>query len=663
MFAQGQSNSLLHSKKYINFGKSIKIDSLPLVDNSVLVYNKNKELITDTSYKLNALHSSIQFNKSIAVDTFYITYRVLDFKTDSVYFHKNPAFQIPLHGFVMNPFEYKPEDNLKTVLDLGSGLNYTGNYTRGLSFGNAQSLVTNSSFNLQLSGKIANDVNITAAMTDNNIPIQPEGNTAQIQDFDKIFIKMQRRNLSLIAGDFDFQRPNSYFLNAYKKLQGLQFQSIDTFKNKSQNSVTFAGAIARGKYARNQIQGIEGNQGPYRLQGANGETFIIILAGSEKVYLDGMLLKRGAEYDYTIDYNLGELVFTANRLITKDKRIQIEFQYSDKNYLRTTVFAADEWKHKNVTLRMNLYNESDAANQPQEPFKKNEKNILSSVGDSIQQAFIGSSSLADFDVNKILYRKIDTIINGLKDSIFVFSANKDSSLYSVSFKNVGFGNGDYNQLKAAANGRVYSFAGKRKGAFLPVVKIIAPNKQTVITAALNYQTNVQKINIEAALSEYDPNTLSTLNNKTHTGTAIKLNAEQHWKVFKNVFKILPQTNVGYEFVESRFKPVENFRTLEFNRDWSVSGSILKFNQHIFSAGLNLKIAQSTMMQYTAQALLADSLYKGIKHFSKLNFDKNNLHFDFGGSVLNFENLNLKGTFLRPEAHISKVISRKTNWII
>ncbi|MEY4877307.1 MAG: hypothetical protein RL708_2457 [Bacteroidota bacterium] len=664
-----------------------------MLNKSVVVFNKNNSIISDSLFKIDAINSILQFNKNVNIDTFYISYRCFNFKFDSFYFHKNPAYQIPLHGFIMNPFEYKPDENLKSVLDLGSGLNYTGSYTRGLSFGNSQSLVTNSSFNLQLNGKIANDVNITAAMTDNNIPIQPEGNTAQIQDFDKIYIKMQRRNLSLVAGDFDFQHPNSYFLNVYKKLQGLQFQSIDTFgfdensphplpleragsktpylsevrsakrKNFQQsiNSITVAGAIARGKYARNQIQGIEGNQGPYRLQGANGETFIIILAGSEKVYVDGMLLKRGAEYDYTIDYNLGELVFTANRLITKDKRIQIEFQYSDKNYLRTTVFAADEWKQKNWTLRMNLYNEADAANQPQEPFKKNEKNILSSVGDSIQQAFVGSTTLADYDVNKILYRKIDTIINGNKDSVFIFSANKDSSLYTVSFTNVGFGNGDYLQLKAAANGRVYSYVGKRKGTYLPVVKIIAPNKQTVVTAAINYQNEVQKISIEAALSEYDPNTLSTINNKTHTGTAIKINAEQHWNILKNIFKTKPQTNLGYEFVESRFKPVENFRTVEFNRDWSVNSAIIKFNQHIFSVGANFKIAKSTMLQYNAQALLADSVYKGIKHFSKFYFDKNNFHFDAGGSILNFENINSKGNFIRPEAHLSKIISQKINW--
>ncbi|MFY7861819.1 MAG: hypothetical protein ACOVP5_06285, partial [Chitinophagales bacterium] len=71
-------------------------------------------------------------------------------------------------------------------------IQYTGSFVRGITVGNNQSSAINSGFNLNLGGRLRNGLEITANLTDANIPIQPDGNSASIQEFDKIFIQFRK---------------------------------------------------------------------------------------------------------------------------------------------------------------------------------------------------------------------------------------------------------------------------------------------------------------------------------------------------------------------------------------------------------------------------------------------------------------------------------------
>ncbi|MEO6040120.1 MAG: hypothetical protein ABIQ93_17030, partial [Saprospiraceae bacterium] len=378
-------------------------------------------------------------------------------------------------------FDYSPYNPATKPWET-NGLVSNGAYTRGLSFGNSQNLVFNSNLNLQLDGKLGNDIELQAALSDNSIPLQPDGTTRQLQEFDRIFIQLKRKNTRLIAGDYDLVRPaHGYFSNYFKRLQGAMVVSEFGIRNTEYGmpngravpkiphsafpiphsadtmSVRAAAAVSRGKFTRQTIPGQEGNQGPYRLQGAEGERFIIVLAGTDKVYVDGQLLRRGRGDDYIVDYNLGELAFTTRRLITKDSRIIVEFEYAVQTYLRSTLAANLSWSVRRAAVYANFYAEQDSRNNGSaQDLSPSQRHSLAEAGDDLRLAYVsGIDTLATFDPARVLYRSVDTLACGQVRPILVYSTLADSARYAARFTEVPPGQGNYVQATTAANGRVY----------------------------------------------------------------------------------------------------------------------------------------------------------------------------------------------------------------
>ncbi len=145
-------------------------------------------------------------------------------------------------------------------------------------------------------------------------------------------------------------------------------------------------------------------QGPYRLTGASNEPFISILAGTERIYIDGQLMQRGQEFDYIIDYTSAELTFTSRHLITKDTRIVAEFQYADQNYARSLLQHTTRYESQKMKSWVALYQEQDLKNQPLQQLLSNEQlQALSQIGDELSQAFVLGYDSTGFLENANMY--------------------------------------------------------------------------------------------------------------------------------------------------------------------------------------------------------------------------------------------------------------------
>lgn len=639
---------------------SVRLDSLSIVPNTFSILG-----VASEAYELDAINGLLAWKQKPALDSVFVSYRVFPARLNAVARKFN--YDSISNYFLVRPFEMDGTARQQESFFNFGNITYNGSFGRGISFGNSQDAVVTSNLNLQLSGFMADSIEIVAAITDNNIPIQPDGTTQQLNEFDRIFLQFKKRNWQLSLGDIDIRQNQQYFLTFYKRLQGASFEFTQQLSPKVSNRTLVSGSIAKGKFTRNIFQGQEGNQGPYRLQGANNEFFFVVLAGTERVYLDGELLQRGEDRDYIINYNTAELTFMPNRMITKDSRIQVEFEYADRNFLNANLYLYNETNLNNkLKLKLGAFNNSDAKNSPiNQTLDQQQKSFLDMIGDSVQRAFYPIASLDTFNVGKILYKKIDTVFNGgaNTESIYVYSTNPDSAKYNLSFIDVGFGKGNYMPEFNGANGKVYKWVepvnGQPQGQFEPAVFLVTPKKQQIVNLGLDYTMSKQSfLSTEVAMSNYDLNTFSSKDKGNDKGFAAKV-------LFRNAHPLAKSrqliTDAGYEFVEARFRPLERLRNVEFTRDWGLPIVVQPADEHIYTAATQYLDAKKNSLRYQVMGYIRGDDFTGIRNILQQRHTIKGWNFNSQFNISNISSNTDRGYFLRPSVSVSRIFPKLRNY--
>jgi hypothetical protein len=555
-------------------------------------------------------------------------------------------------------FVSKSTSNILTEDLFGPGLQKSGSIVRGFSIGSNRDLSLSSGFRMQLAGKLTKDVDVTAALTDENSPIQPEGTTQTLREVDKVYVEIKHPQYAAILGDFNLQIDQSQggeFGRINRKLQGARgiasFEGIggSTFDG----SLSLTGATSRGKYTSNQFHGLEGVQGPYRLTGPNGESHLLIIAGSERVYLNGELMTRGEVNDYIIDYASGEITFSSKRLIIPASRITIDFEYSDQQFTRNLFAGSISGNAFNNSVKVNalVMQEADDPDSPIDfSLDDSKRSILSQSGADRFKASLSGIVYMGIDSitgrGKGNYFTKDTIINGHQYSILVYAPGDSLALYTAYFSSVEQIPADtagYTRISAGH----FQFAGLGQGNYLPRQFIPMPQRHQVIE--LNGEATIGDISFsgEYAASKYHHNRFSDLEGSQLKGGAFTIHARYNPKQIR-----IGNTNLGEldaklsnRYIDRQFIALDRLNEVEFDRKWNLSKTTMSDEE----------ISELSIIYSPINMLRSALVYGKLNRPGELHSDRTQINVGLSDSSLSsiqyqIEKINTSSTFLLSESH-------------
>lgn len=482
--------------------------------------------------------------------------------------------------------QQKIRDTIQQQLNLSSTqetepfqLEQSGRITRGIVTGTNQQISLESGLDIQLTGTIGDETQLSAILTDRNIPFQPDGTTQSIREFDQLIIQVTHPNHALKMGDVDVSMSGAPTHRLNRRIQGVYAEQSLFSKKGAESRIASLASQTRGVYTSEQVSPVEGVQGPYRLQGASTSPFTIILAGTERVYLDGELLKRGIDQDYIIDYSLGEINFSSKQLIRNESRIFVEYEYVENGFNRSLLASEVEYISPDKRFTFNSMVSREADNNgilAQDLLTESEIQLLKTAGD---QTTIGIDSgrpwSAEVDRSRA-YIRVDTLWNTQTYTIYKKANNPEipqTELVHVQFTQVGANEGDYRRTETGLNVPIYEWVGENRGDYSSQIQLPTPMAHQVVSFEGGYvlQENV-RLSGNWSLSSFDVNRYSAKDNDDNVGLAYQ--GEVEWG--NNMFGADQSRVRGYvRKVDARYQGTERIREVEYQRLFDLDASIIE----------------------------------------------------------------------------------------
>jgi len=472
------------------------------------------------------------------------------------------------------------EGNLEpnTSDDQTSVLTTRGHITRGILTGSNREARIESGLQLQVHGEVAPGITLQASLSDEDTPLVPEGVTRQFDQFDRIRIHLQSRRGAVELGDFDVVLDGTRYGVLRRTVQGAVVRGAPVAIGGPWNqtlSISSGAAISRGQFHSVDVGILDGVQGPYRLTGAAGERFILLLPGTEQVYLDGVLLERGEDQDYVVDYQLGEITFTARHVMGSERRVRVDYEYTTNRYTRTMTFSeatlglggsrTTPWAR--LTLGGIRESDGDAFLDESGLSAADSALVASSIDGTVQ---IDGASVVPYEA-EALYTQYVRGSSPTGEPIWVELKSvpaQEQTVYRVPFTFVGSGKGTYIRIPSQGGGIAYEWAGEGMGAYAAVRTLPVPSRKSLVEVRLQI-LGVPGMQIETglAVSSLDRNRLSSDPASIQQGTVSHLSIASRSLSLGRGWDLSVRGS-GY-LRTAQFATFERVRSVEFTRDWAL----------------------------------------------------------------------------------------------
>ena len=496
--------------------------------------------------------------------------------------------------FIYNKSSFEPRFNdtelwaKKPPEQQGYELKQTGRISRGIISGTNQEISLESGLDITLEGNISEETTLKAILTDRNIPFQPDGTTQTIREFDQVLIQVQNPVYNLKMGDVDILFEDNEFHRLDRRIKGGYFERKMNYADEAKGTVRGTLSTTRGEYANEQIAALEGVQGPYRIGAGRSNLYSVILAGTEKVYLNGERLKRGADFDYTIDYSLGEITFTKQQLIRQETRIFVEYEYIEQGYNRSLIASEAEIMSNDQRFAFRTMYSREADNDgllAQQILSDEAISLLQNTTDP-SDLYVDSGRLWDDASNiAVAYTKKDTLYVGESRSIYEHSSSSNrnnKNLYRVNFSYLGPSLGDYELIEGSLNQPIYQWVGPNKGSYVAKEPLKAPIQHQILSLAGDFSWSPNlKVTADWSMSDYQYNRFARVEGASKQGMAYRAGIQWQNEVFnadQSTFSAqLRSIDVNYESSE-RIQEVEYLRLYDLDQN--------VFQQHLMGGEWN-----------------------------------------------------------------------------